>query len=88
MAEHPHRSKYEVQLILSFILLLGFTGICFFSIFLVEKVGTWYFLAAVAGVMLCGAAYFLSSATVHKIKSDINRKSRQREVHKHFTQDS
>lgn len=88
MSDHPHRRKYELQLILSFILLLGFTGICFFTIFMVEKVGTWYFLAGVAGIMLCGAAYFLSSATTHKIKSDISRKARQREVHKHFTHDS
>ncbi|MFM7672614.1 MAG: hypothetical protein ACKO6Q_08500 [Bacteroidota bacterium] len=88
MSEHPHRTKYELQLILAFLLLLGFIGITYFTIFVVQKIGTWYFLAAVAGIMLCGAAYFLSSATTHKIKSDINRKARQREVHKHFTHDS
>ena len=87
MSEHPHRVKYEWQLLLSFLLLLGFTAITYFTIFVVQKIGSWYFLAAVAGIMLCGAAYFLSSATVHKIKSDINRKARQKEVHKNFTHD-
>lgn len=87
MAEHPHRTKYEIQLILGFILLFAFTVMTYFTIFVVQKIGTWYFLAGVAGLLLCGAAYFISSATVHKVKSDLNKKSRRKEVRETFTDD-
>jgi hypothetical protein len=44
-------------------------------------------MAAVAGVLLCGAAYFISSATVHKVKSDLSRKNRRKEIQENFTND-
>jgi hypothetical protein len=87
MADSPHRAKYERQLILGFVLLLAFTGMTFFTIFEVQRIGTWYFLAGVAGILLCGAAYFISSATVHKVKSDISKKVRKKEMHETFMQD-
>jgi len=87
MSDHPHRSKYELQLILGFLLLIAFTALVFFSIFEVQRIGTWYFMAAVAGGILCGAAYFISSATVHKVKSDLSRKNRRKEIQENFTND-
>jgi hypothetical protein len=87
MSDHPHRSKYELQLILGFLLLFAFTALVFFSIFEVQRIGTWYFMAAVGGGLLCGAAYFISSATVHKVKSDLSRKNRRKEIQENFTND-
>ncbi len=87
MSDHPHRSKYELQLILGFLLLFAFTALVFFSIFEVQRIGTWYFMAAVGGGILCGAAYFISSATVHKVKSDLSRKNRRKEIQENFTND-
>jgi hypothetical protein len=87
MSDHPHRSKYELQLILGFLLLFAFTALLFFSIFEVQRIGTWYFMAAVGGGLLCGAAYFISSATVHKVKSDLSRKNRRKEIRENFTND-
>ena len=87
MSDRSHRNKYELQLILGFLLLSGFTALIFFSIFEVQRIGTWYFLAAVGALMICGAAYFISSASVHKMKSDLNRKSRRKEIQETFTND-
>jgi len=92
MSDHPHQSKYEIQLTVGFILLLAFTGlmfICFYERQLIERqlVGSWYLLAGAAWILLCGAAYFISSATVHKVKSDLSRKTRRKESKKDTTSD-
>jgi hypothetical protein len=44
-------------------------------------------LAGVSGLLLFGGVYFIASAIGHKLKSDFNRRNRQREVKNHFTND-
>lgn len=87
MSEQSHRDKYFNQLVLGFILIFAFCMLTFFTIFVVQKIGTWYFLAGVAGLLLFGGVYFIASAIGHKIKSDFNRRARQREIKEHFTND-
>jgi hypothetical protein len=92
MSEHPHRSKYKIQLTLGFILLLAFVTLMFISLFerpLIERqlLGSWYVLAGAAWILLCGAGYFISSATVHKVKSDLSRKTRRKESKNDTTSD-
>lgn len=84
MSEQSHRAKYFNHLILGLLLIFGFSMLTFFTIFVVQKIGTWYMLAAVAAVQLFGGVYFIASAIGHKIKSDFNRRARQREVKQHF----
>jgi len=87
MSERSHRAKYFNHLILGFILIFGSTLLTYFTIFVVQKVGTWYLLAGVSGLLLFGGVYFIASAIGHKLKSDFNRRNRQREVKNHFTND-
>ena len=87
MSEQSHRAKYFNHLILGFCLIIAFTLLTYFTIFVVQKIGTWYFLAGVSGLLLFGGVYFIASAIGHKIKSDFNRRARQREIKQHFTND-
>ena len=87
MAEQSHRVKYINQLVLGFILITSFTLLTYFTIFLVQKIGTWYLLAGVSGLLLFGGVYFIASAMGHKLKSDFNRRARHREVKEHTTND-
>ena len=70
MSEQSHRAKYFNHLILGFILILSFSLLTYFSIFEVQKIGTWYLLAGVSGLFLYGGVYFIASAIGHKLKSD------------------
>ncbi|MFM7672789.1 MAG: hypothetical protein ACKO6Q_09390 [Bacteroidota bacterium] len=88
MAERSHRDSYLVQLMVGFMLIGAFVAFLFFCLFEVQKIGPWYVLAGVAAFLLCAAAYFISSATVHKVKSDISRKSRRKEIQETFTNDN
>jgi len=87
MTEHTHRAKYLNHLLIGCVLIFAFNSLVFFTIFLVEKIGSWYLLAGISGLLLCAGVYFMASAIGHKIKSDLNRRARQREVQQHFTND-
>jgi len=87
MSDYKHRSKYQIHFILASILLLSFTGLIFVSIFQTRQLVPEYVLAISAGLLLCGSAYFISSATVHKVKSDLSRKTRRKESKKDTTSD-
>lgn len=87
MAEHSHRAKFLNHLWIGCVLIGAFTLLLFFTIFQVQKIGSWYLLAGISGLLLGGGIYFMASAIGHKIKSDFNRRARQREVQQHFTND-
>lgn len=78
-----HSEKYLVKLLIGFGSVISSVFVTYYAIFEngAEK-GNWYFWAIVAAFLLCGGMYFSLSAIVHKIKSDFNRRARQREQHK------
>ncbi|MBI3139298.1 MAG: hypothetical protein HYZ15_12005 [Sphingobacteriales bacterium] len=87
---HPnsHSEKYYSQMLIGFVSIIGFVLITFYSIFELKKDKPWYFWALVAGFLLIAGIYFCLSAFVHKIKSDFNRRAKQREQHKTFMTDN
>lgn len=87
-SHQSHSEKYLTQAIAGFISLLLFTGVTFYSIFEVKKDKSWYLWAGIAAFLLLTGVYFLMSATVHKVKSDFNRRAKQREQHKTFMADN
>ncbi len=79
MNEKNHRAKYETHLSISILLLIGFTAMLLLSIRKPPQTDTlWYFYAGLSTVLISLAAYFISTATVHKVKSDLLRKSRKK----------
>lgn len=87
MSERAHQTKFFNHLVLGFLLIIGFSLFTYFTIFVVQKIGTWYLLAGVAGLLLFGGIYFVAAAIGHKVKADFTRRARQREVKTHFTND-
>ncbi len=87
-SHHSHSEKYLSHILTGFAALIGFVFVLFYSIFEVKKESNWYFWAIAAAFLLCAGIYFCMSAFVHKIKSDFNRRARQREQHKTFMADN
>lgn len=87
---HPnsHAEKYTTQILVGFASLAGFVFVTYYSIFELKKDKTWYFWAGLATFLLLAGIYFCLSAFVHKVKSDFNRRAKQREQHKTFTPDN
>lgn len=84
---NSHSEKYFSNLLIGFSSLLGFSLITFYAIFEAKKDTDWYFWAIAAAFLLCGGVYFCLIAVVHKVKSDFNRRAKQREQQKTFTAD-
>lgn len=85
---HSHAEKYITQAIAGYLSLLLFVGVTFYSIFEARKEKGWYYWAAIAAFLLLAGVYFLMNAFVHKVKSDFNRRAKQREQHKTFMADN
>lgn len=83
MSSDSHSEKYLVKLLVGFGALISSVVLTYFAFFEsgAEK-GDWYFWAIVTAFLLCSGVYFCLSAFVHKIKSDFNRRAKQREQHK------
>lgn len=84
---NSHSEKYFSNLLIGFSALLGFALITFYAIFEAKKDTDWYFWAIAAAFLLCGGVYFCLIAVIHKVKSDFNRRAKQREQQKTFTAD-
>lgn len=84
---NSHSEKYFSNLLIGFSSLLGFSLITFYAIFEAKKDTDWYFWAIAAAFLLCGGVYFCLIAVIHKVKSDFNRRAKQREQQKTFTAD-
>ena len=84
---NSHSEKYFSNLLIGFSALLGFSLLTFYAIFEAKKDTDWYFWAVAAAFLLCGGVYFCLIAVIHKVKSDFNRRAKQREQQKTFTAD-
>jgi uncharacterized membrane protein len=83
MSNSSHKERYFTKLLIGFAALIAAVLIIYYAI--VEqaaKKGDWYFWAIVTAFLLCSGIYFCLSAFIHKIKSDFNRRSQQREIQK------
>ncbi|MBE2231686.1 MAG: DUF2892 domain-containing protein [Chitinophagaceae bacterium] len=85
---HSHSERYFTQVLIGFASLAGFVFLTYYAIFQVKKEQPWYFWAAAGAFLLLTGIYFCMSAFVHKVKSDFNRRAKQREQHRTFMADN
>lgn len=85
---NSHSEKYFIQVLIGFLSLIAFVFISFYAFLELKPTKYWYFWAAAAAFLLVGGVYFCMSAFVHKVKSDFNRRAKQREQHKTFMADN
>lgn len=77
---HYHGEKYIAKLLVGFSLIIVNVMLTFYMIFERPDITDWYFWAAISAILLCLALYLISSAFVHKIKSDFLKRQRSRSL--------
>ena len=80
---NSHSDKYITNLLLGFSFVTGSIFLLLFPVFEKEQKDDWYIWAIVASLILCIGLYFLVSAAVHKVKSDLIKRQRTREQLQH-----
>lgn len=85
---NSHSEKYFTHLVLGFASLIAFVFTLFYAFIELKLSKYWYFWAGIAAFLLVAGVYFCMSAFVHKVKSDFNRRAKQREQHKTFMADN
>ncbi|HUR66308.1 MAG TPA: hypothetical protein VMZ03_08135 [Chitinophagaceae bacterium] len=73
-----HEDKYISKLLLGCGAVIGGIMTVMYACFERIKFDDWYFWGIVASVLVCVGVYLISSAFVHKIKSDLIRKQKMR----------
>jgi hypothetical protein len=78
-----HSEKYFAKLLIGFGAIISSVVVTFYAVFETgAQKGDWYFWAVVAAFLMCSGVYFSLTAFVHKVKSDFNKRSKQREMQK------
>ncbi len=90
MPSQSHKERYFTKMLIAFGSVIASVLIIFYCIF--EKSrdpGTnWYFWAVFSAFLLCSGIYFGLQAFIHKMKSDLNNRQKQREQQRTFTADN
>lgn len=73
-----HEDKYITKLLSGFGAIIAGVMVILFACFERTRHDDWYFWGIVASLLLCLGAYLVSSAFVHKVKSDLIRKQKMR----------
>ncbi len=79
-----HREKYITRMLAGFILTSGGILVLFYTSLLKEKQEEWYLGVMASIVLINSGLLFLGSAVVHKVKSDLIRKQKQKDQHKKY----
>jgi len=85
--QSSHKESYFIKLLIGFSSIIGSIILIFYSIFELNKDIDWYFWAIVAAFLMCGGIYFSLQAFVHKVKSELSQRQKQREQQKNFKDD-
>jgi hypothetical protein len=84
---NDHQEKYITKLLFGFTFVIAATLVTFYACFERTKYDDWYFWGLIAAFLLCIGIYLLLKAFVHKMKSDLIKRQKQREQQKTFTAD-
>ena len=84
---NDHQEKYVTKLLFGFTFITAGILLILYAAFERTRQEDWYFWGIVASVLINGGLYFLLTAFVHKVKSDLIRKQKSREQQKTFTAD-
>ena len=83
-----HQEKYVTKLLIGFSAVTAGIFLILFACFEKTQVSDWYFWGIIASVLICTGLFFLLSAVVHKVKSDLIKRQKVREQQKTFTADT
>ena len=81
-----HRQKYIIQLLVGMGLISGGILVIIYTSFLKsqDRQGEWYLWAASAMALINGGLFILGNAFVHKVKSDLIKKQKQKDQQKKY----
>jgi uncharacterized membrane protein HdeD (DUF308 family) len=82
-----HQEKYITKLLFGFTFITAGILFILYAAFERTRQEDWYFWGIVASVLINAGLYFLLTAFVHKVKSDLIKKQKTREQQKTFTAD-
>ena len=82
-----HQEKYITKLLFGFTFITTGILLILYAAFERTREEDWYFWGIVASVLINGGLYFLLTAFVHKVKSDLIKRQKMREQQKTFTAD-
>jgi uncharacterized membrane protein HdeD (DUF308 family) len=84
---NDHQEKYITKLLFGFTFITAGILLILYAAFERTRQEDWYFWGVIASVLVNGGLYFLLTAFVHKVKSDLIRKQKSREQQKTFIAD-
>ena len=84
---NSHQEKYITKLLVGIAFVTAGIFVIMFAAFEKGEKHDWYFWGILSAVAINTGILLLGSAYVHKIKSDLIRRQRQREQQKTFTAD-
>ncbi|HKB43502.1 MAG TPA: hypothetical protein VKC90_03905 [Chitinophagaceae bacterium] len=82
-----HQEKYITKLLFGFTFITAGILLILYAAFERTRQEDWYFWGIVASVLVNAGLYFLLTAFVHKVKSDLIKRQKMREQQKTFTAD-
>jgi uncharacterized membrane protein HdeD (DUF308 family) len=80
-----HREKYTTKLLFGFTFITAGILLTLYATFERTREDDWYLWGIVASVLINTGLYLLLTAFVHKVKSDLIKRQKQREQQKTFT---
>jgi hypothetical protein len=84
MVTNKHRQKYLVSLLSGLGLVSGGVLVIIYASFLKDRKDEWYIWGAVAIMLVNSGLFLLGNAFVHKVKADLIRKQKQKDLHKKY----
>ena len=84
MVTNKHRQKYLVSLLSGLGLVSGGILVIIYASFLKDRKDEWYIWGAVAIMLVNSGLFLLGIAFVHKVKADLIRKQKQKDLHKKY----
>ncbi len=77
-----HEEKFISKILFGFSALIASVLVILYACFERTQYDDWYFWGIIAAVLLCLGVYLMLSGFVHKVKSDLIRKQKVRQMQK------
>jgi uncharacterized membrane protein HdeD (DUF308 family) len=81
---NTHQDRYITKLLLGFAFITGGILLIFYTTFERARQDDWYLWGIIASVSINLGLYFLMSAIVHKVKSDLIKRQKMRNQQKTY----
>ena len=84
---NAHQEKFLTKLLLGIIFITAGIFVILYASFEKDHKQDWYFWGILASLIINAGLFSLGNAFIHKMKSDLIRRQKQREQQKTFTAD-